>query len=204
MLVTGERSAIRATVLAPVDHKLAICQTPAPLPKHRTPYFVLEPATKSGTASFLVLLQPVAVDEEPSLAPSRLVVEGGLGARLHGDERTDTVLFASTGSAFADGVRLAGAAGWVRTGKSGLMACALHRGTRLEVGGVTMLSSSAPVDVVLQLQGEAATAHISLKAPAELRLRTGPRMTRVTVNGKTAKAEPDDQGVVTLSIKPED
>ncbi|MBM4046628.1 MAG: hypothetical protein FJ279_16075, partial [Planctomycetes bacterium] len=213
MLVQGSKAALWATVVAPSVAALSIAQTPAPIEKHRTPYFVLRPREKAPLANFLVVLQPVRERNAPPSDAQAIPADGGVGVQIKAGSQTDTALFATADSASAENIRLTGAAAWVRRGDAGPVAYALHRGTRLDVAGAPLVESTAKLDASVRLEARGASACINLAEPAEVKLLTGKEATKVSVNGKPIAARldaslrveslrPDGEGILVLRLEP--
>jgi hypothetical protein len=200
LLVRGQQASLRGTVLLPETPDLTLAETPAPNPKHRTPYVVLKPHGKVAAANFLVVLEPLRDLASPAATIKAVPAHGGCGVRVTDRGSTAVALFATGPTATAADLSLHGAAAWTRTVAGRLEAFALHRGTRLALGEQTLVEASAPLDVTV-LFGDAATlAHANAATPVTLTLAVGARR-HLTLDGQTATAArmTADQASVHLS-----
>jgi len=174
---------------------------------------VLRPREKAPLANFLVVLQPVRERNAPPSDAQAIPADGGVGVRIKAGSQTDIALFATADSASAEGIRLTGAAAWLRGGDARPVAYAIHRGTRLDVAGGTLIESTVKLDAAVRLEARGALACINLAEPAEVKLLAGKEATKVSVNGKPIAARldaslrveslrPDGKGILVLRLEP--
>lgn len=201
MVVTGKGAALWATVVAPEQHDLSMAQTPAPIEKDKTPYFVLRPEATGPRTNILVALQPFRKESPPDAPPQSVEVSGGLGVRIADGDAVDLALFATDGRASAGDTSFEGGAAWLRFQDGKPTAYSLHRGARLAVGSRTLVEASAAIDLSVWLEGDAASAWINAPESCEVKLFAGERTAGITCDGEAVPAQALKDGVLTLSLQ---
>ncbi len=208
--VRQDDAAADVTLLAPeaFQHEIAArsfqeagVEEPFPTAKAVT-YIKVRPAERVQRGRFLAVIAPRRAGDPAAVRPEAVRTPSALGARIISGPVRDLALFALAAPRMeAEGVTGAGRTCFVRRGPRGILAAALHRGTRLEAGGRLLLAAERPGDLTLSLTNSQVAATVSLPSRSTVTLFAGRRPKCVTVDGKPVRFRYDaGTRCVTLSL----
>jgi hypothetical protein len=190
---TQDAAAADVTLLAPTAFRYEIASksfqeagVERPFATAKAVTFVkVRPTGPVQHARFLAVIAPRRAAGTAVIHPVLVQASGALGAKVSSGPIQDLALFALDAPQMkAEGVVCVGRTCFVRRGGHGIVAAALHHGTRLEADGQVLLAAGTPGHMTVSLGEREVTATIAVPQAARVMLFVPHKPKAATVDGR--------------------